>query len=542
MSRIRSLVLCLTTAFLVVAGPGTSPADDEAPPSDSPRVEKTRTGSTPRGARRLVIETDKKIDYLVTELEDTNGFDVQLIGAAPGNAPTEMKIDDDRVERVVFRLEETGLVARILGAADRPLTTKSFRLDDPPRVVVDVYPRANAGSDAPRTAGVSATSKSNARPATPAAAPPAAIDLASGEPLERTPVPVTEPKLVRKPFRTVQPEQTGPVEVAAGERKGPPTGTEKTDDPEVAAADTAAVEPGASTLFETAAMETTVSEKGETPPAPTDFENLVGWIHALKTRVDGLRVAEDEAMRASIRRDLAFLLMERGIFAEAEKALMASLESEDHDPSTAFADSLTLAEIRLKLGRIDGASEIARNVDAGDRSPSDHVRLAAILLECGLTAPAIVLLEPAVPRLAEPERGRARLLLARARWDQGQSDVALRIVHKLTTSSHTPSDVLASALILEADCLWAKGEYENAETHYRRAAGLALSAEEASWTGLQLGNLARRAGREEEAREHYRATHEKWPDTFYGAQADWFLRIGDRIQRMYDRERIDRRG
>ena len=520
MSRIRCLIPSLTAAFLMAGGSETAPVlADTSPVADAPRVERARTGSTPRGARRLVVETSEKIDYLVTELPDANGFDVALLGTSPGNAPTEMLIRDDRVDRVSFRFEATGTVARIEGFAGRPLLTKSFRLDNPPRVVIDVYPKA------PEVA----------EPVGPSDLVTTAIDLSSGEIVEEEPSLATGPKLVRKPYRTIQPERSGPIEVADGDRATP---AETDAAMGKASPDTAPPDPSAVVAMAIAVAETTF----EGDRMGSDFDELILWIHALKTRVDGLRVARDEATRAALRRELAYLLAERGMLAEAERSLSVCLESPEHDPATAFSDSLALAEFRVALGRIEEASGIARSVDASDRLPAEHFRLARILLDCGLTAPAIVLLDASIPALPEPDRSHARLRLAQARWDQGQRDDALRIAQRLTSAPGTPADVLASALILEADCLWAANRLEKAESLYRRAAGLALSDEEASWTGLQLGNLARRAGRSEEARKHYETTRENWPETFFGAQADWFLRIEDEIGRLHDGDRMGRRG
>jgi tetratricopeptide (TPR) repeat protein len=536
MSRHVRLVRGLTLLAGLAAVLGSGPARSQGAAGEAPSIETTRTGRTPRGATRVVVQTDHPAEHLVVELPGGNGFDVHLLGTSPGRAPTEMVVRDGRVDRVVFRLEATGTVARVL-SADSPVRVKSFRLDDPPRVVVDVYPDDRERAPGPEAPSIDPSARESR---------PASISLSAvraGEASDATRPPVAEPQLVRKPYRTVQPDPKGEVRVAAapdddegGPASNPDDGSPPDDEAEAAAAEETGSEP---TLFEISPTPAMAAESGE---GSGDFEDLILWIHALKTRVDALRSVDSEVDRAALRRELAFLLAQRGIYNEAEKALVSSLESPGRDEVTGFSDSLALAEIRLRLGKTDEASEVARSVDPRGRRPSEKHRLARILLECGQAATAVALLEPVVPGLPEPDRSRAHLLLARAKWDQGDPDATLRIVRRLTTTSKTPPDVLSSALILEADCLWVAGRMHDAESHYRRAAGLVLTPEEASWTGLQLGNLARRAGRDDEARRHYRTTHEKWPETFFGAQADWFLRMSEEFERLGGAEVVRNRG
>jgi tetratricopeptide (TPR) repeat protein len=136
----------------------------------------------------------------------------------------------------------------------------------------------------------------------------------------------------------------------------------------------------------------------------------------------------------------------------------------------------------------------------------------------------------------------AQLLLARAYWDRKDVEKARRYVSKLTESGHVPAALRGGVLILDADCAWAQGRTAESERLYRRALQEALDDEEASWVTLQLGNAARRTGRLADAIAHYRDARDRWPDTFYGAQADWFLRVTEQTEQLANAEALRDRG
>jgi tetratricopeptide (TPR) repeat protein len=134
------------------------------------------------------------------------------------------------------------------------------------------------------------------------------------------------------------------------------------------------------------------------------------------------------------------------------------------------------------------------------------------------------------------------LVLARAQRKDGDPERARRTVRPLTTGTQTPESLLPEALLLHADCEFELGRSRDAERLYQRAASLTLSDEDASWAALQLGNLARRAGRQEEARRQWQSAAERYPDTFYAAQAAWFLRVSDAVEKLNQAQAEGSRG
>jgi tetratricopeptide (TPR) repeat protein len=188
------------------------------------------------------------------------------------------------------------------------------------------------------------------------------------------------------------------------------------------------------------------------------------------------------------------------------------------------------------MGDRDGAAEVARNVVARPAAPGDRIRLAAVLLDTGQPTLAASLAQSTLEEVDGAERARATLLLAKAQWTLGQTAPARDTVRRLTSQASTPPSLLPAAVLLHADCEFALGRAREAEALYLRAAELPLSDADASWVGLQLGNLARRDGRNEEARKRWQETTEQWPDTFYASQAAWFLRVADRMQKLTDVE------
>jgi len=460
MLRVLPAILVLSALF---AGPG------EAAPAA--RLVTMRTGETPRGATRIVFETDRPVEYVAVERPSGDGFDVHLIGVDGSSPPAPLSVRRGVIRRVALHAVSDGVVAQLDGAATR-LAARTFTLTNPARVVVDLSPVAgeSAPSPAVRPAGPAVVSKESAP------APPAAREPWSAEP--------------------------------------------------------EAVTSAGSSAEDPAPAKTVPA--GDAAPPDDGFEDLLVWIHALQSSVTALNHADDAAARASSRRRLAYLLVQRGILAEGEKALVAALASDGHDPATAIADSVSLAEIRLQLGDRDGAAEVARNVVARPAAPEDRVRLAAVLLDTGQPTLAASLAQSTLEQLDGAGRARATFLLAKAQWTQGQTVPARDTVRRLTSQASTPPSLLPAAVLLHADCEFALGRAREAETLYLRATDLPLSDADASWVSLQLGNLARRDGRNDEARKRWRETTEHWPDTFYASQAAWFLRVADRMQKLAD--------
>ena len=152
MLRTHRLVRGLIVTFLFAGLAGSLPANGEEGSEDAPRIEMTRTARTPRGATRVVFELDRPAEHLTVERMQGNGFEVHLLGVQPGEAPTEMRVRDNLLDRILFRYQTSGTVAEIIGTG-APLTAKSFRLENPPRIVVDIYPETGASEsgNAPRS-------------------------------------------------------------------------------------------------------------------------------------------------------------------------------------------------------------------------------------------------------------------------------------------------------------------------------------------------------------------------------------------------------
>jgi tetratricopeptide (TPR) repeat protein len=467
------------------ADPGSAePASSEAAPSEpAPAHEaalvSARSGETPRGATRLVFEVSRPVEYLTVELPEQNGFEIHLLGTATSDLPEALGVTDRRVAGVTFHVGPSGLVARVAGKDER-LVARTFRLENPPRVVVDVS-----------TAGLAAAAKA-------ATAPPAVA---------------TKPAKVEAPdlHEAITPTESDEQAFAAVDAHG-----------EGETAEAAHAAPAA--------------------PQPEDFDELLTWITGLKLDARALELSESEEERSRYRRQLGLLLAERGLVGEAKTMLTNALASEGYDPATAFADSVVLAELHLESGDVESASAIAEALSAGKRTAPERLQLARILVDCRFPDLARVHLEEALPNLTGRPRIEAQLLLARAYWDRRDAPKAHDYVAKLTDSKHMPPDLLGPALVLQADCLWAMERARDAENLYRRALALTLTDEEASWATLQLGNLAHRAGRITDAMDHYRRAKDTWPETFYGAQAEWFLRVSERSEQVREAEVVRDRG
>ncbi len=274
---------------------------------------------------------------------------------------------------------------------------------------------------------------------------------------------------------------------------------------------------------------------------PPELADLFGWLGDLRASLDSIRGRRDQAERSAARRRLAALLEDRGLWDEAEKALLSAARGARNGP-TGTADSLKVAELRIKRGDATGALAVAAALDTARTLPEERVRLAAVFLGAERPETAEALARPMIDTLEGAPSARAAWVTARARWDRGDAAAALPLAAKLAADPGTPAELLPAAVLLEADCLCALERTQEARPVYERAAALRLSDNDASWTALQLGNLARREGRLADAKRHYENARDAWPDTFYATQADWFLRFDDRLRALRDAGAGDRRG
>ncbi|MEZ5065273.1 MAG: tetratricopeptide repeat protein [bacterium] len=463
---------------------------------DPARLIDTRAGRTPKGATRVVFQMDRPVEFLAVELPQENGIELHLLSADTTEIPSDRTIRDGAVQEITFRPGNAGLVARMTGGSQR-VSAKAFALTNPDRVVVDL--RADEGDAASVDAGMDA----------PGDAPRIADAPAAVRP---------EPKVPSTPVREVAAAHTKNT-TPAKRAKTPPV-----SDDEAPAPDPVATAEQIATIFETPSAVAPTSEDD------SDFSELLGWIRVLQSNVEALNYAEDEEERAKYRRSLAFLLMRRGLYGEAERALVSSLQSPGHDSTTAVADSVHLAELRLRRGDQEGASTVARAIDVPRATAYQKIRLGDVLLQTGFPALAADLLSESRDQVDGEAAARATLLLARARWDQGDAKSALAILRDLERTGGAPEESRAAAWVLLADCLAATDQVAEARSWYEKASRLSLGDEEASWVGLQLGNLARKQGRQDDAIARYRETVERYPNTFYATQAEWFLRVAQQLQ------------
>jgi tetratricopeptide (TPR) repeat protein len=492
------------------------------------RFTTVRFGTTSKGATRVVFELEAPVEFFSVEPEGVNGLDIHLLRTDYASAPAPLRIANGAVEQVTFRDDPSGTVARIVGSgADGAgvFAAKVFTLTNPARVVVDISPGPKEPSPRMESTGGSVTEKApNVEPKLPAANPPTKSGAGSLEPEKRT-------------------EAASPTSGEAHSKKESEAKSEAHPKSETHPSRHAKESPGHASEKGTIFEEATPSAVSVHKPAEgSSFDGLVSWIHVLKAKIDALNTSESEEDRARYRRSLAFLLAERGLLVEAEKALASALESESRNPETASADSIYLAELRFKLGDQEGAAAIVRALPTDNATPARKQQLAEIMVECDLAPMGIELLKEAIPGLGSPARARAQLSLAKALWRQGDLEEALSHVKPLTGSLEAPEDVLPRALVLHADCLWALGRVSDAKDLYQRASGGELPPEEASWTTLQLGNLARREGRFEDAKSYYRDAMARWPSSFYASQADWFLRISEEVEKLEKSGVVDDRG
>lgn len=481
--------LMLLSAVVLLAAPV---AAEEA--TAKTRVMKTRTGTTPKGASRVVFETDRAAEYLVVEREDGTGYDVHLLGTDPASLPEGTSITDPRIEGFTFRAGPNGLVAQVTRTGV-PTKAKSFALSNPPRVVLDVYPdeSARASDNAPNLAKMAtAPAPENADRA------PQMLDAQPAPPATaKTELAMTSPAPANKEPLTSE-------GVSA---------------------------PMASLFTDPDARGTIVR-----PESDRDFESLVAWIEVLRANVLALDSAPSEEDKSAYRRSLAYRLARRGLVTEAEQILTASLSSRGANPEVSHTDSIFVAELRMSRGDAKGAKDIAEALDPHRGTPLEKVRLANILLETGLSKYAAHLAKDARNGVDGVARARADLVVARAHWDEGQTKLALDVAKRLGRDPNVPEDVRVAGVILEADCLMSMGQWKSAQKRYAKAATMAPRAEEAAWVALQLGNLARREGKTDEAMQRYRETVERYPDTFYATQAEWFLRVAQKVEALREVE------
>jgi tetratricopeptide (TPR) repeat protein len=439
-------------SWLALASTATA---DETPHA---RIVASRIGRSEQGIPRLVIETDRPVQFLTVELTSRNGFDLHLMGADLGGAMPPKA--SGALRDVTFATSSAGVVARVLLDETRRVGC-AFALTNPPRVVLDL------------------PAKEGRRDAT----------------------------LARNRAKTVAAKPAAPAELP---RVAPPVPSSAR--PAVAV--------------------------GAGPPADPDLADVAAFARDLSAALDAIQLARDPIEALQARRQLAHRLATRNLLEEAEDVLFADRAGADGPLSV--ADSLWVAELRQRRGDTDGAIAIATALDASRLEDSGRLRLARVLLDGGSAGSAPAILEPVLASTDGGDRARAAFLTARSHWESGRPTDALPLVAGISLDAATPDDVIAGAALLEADCLFALSRPADSRRCYERAAHLGLGPEESSWTSLQLGNLARRDGRLGDARRYYEATTSRWPNTFFAAQAEWFLRFDERLtsSRVAKAERV----
>ncbi|MBZ0267332.1 hypothetical protein K8I85_04205 [bacterium] len=470
-----------TSAILVSLLLATASAPVQA--EDAAHLVATRSARTPQGATRVVFETDRPVEYLSVEHPSGDGYTIHLMDVDGTALPAPLSPKGALITRVSFRGSANGVVAELDGA-NGPLKVHAFTLANPPRIVIDLRPDTERVS---------------------APAPKRSPHVAESVP-------------ARKPAATKADAPAKGTEHAAA----PPQGKDRT-------------------IFEETEADE-IAARQRAVPEENDFEDLLVWLHALQNSVEALNVSDNETDRARYRRRLGYLLVQRGILVEGEKALLSAVQGKGADSTTAVADSVALAEVRVEMGERESASEIARAIDTARAKPSERVRLAEVLLDTGQATLAANLLDRTMDSLTGVLHSEGTFLMARAYHATGRNAQARDTVRKLTSHAATPKWMMPEALLLHADCEFALGRAREAEALYTRAAAMELPDEDASWAALQLGNLARRDGRDEEARRRWQSTAEQWPDTFFASQAAWFLRVAETVRRVNDAEAGNSRG
>lgn len=473
--------------------------DEPIPPG---HVLSARVGRTERGVPRVVIEMDRPVQFLTVEHAQGNGFDVILLGTDTTSVPAASVAGDEVVRSLDFHASASGLVARVTLGEERR-SGRAYALENPTRVVLDL-PLPGEPAD-------TAASSRNSAATTPARKTPSAPKHAASTSPAR--VPASTPPVAAAP------RDTSPAHATA-------TAPESTIATELSHAERAAAD----------------ADTSARPGAEKDLGEVIAWVHDLKNVIESIRKSGDGASRARARRGLAQLLQQRGLYIEAEKALLGAAATAPGDTSAAIRDSLDVAELRVARGDVAGALAVASVLDASRVSSEDRVRLARVLLDSDKPDLAESVLAPALAALDGAPKARAALLMARSHWDRADPKKALPYAVELVASTSTPEDVFSRAIMLQADCLCALDRAKEARQLYEQASKLSLTAEDASWAWLQLGNLARREGRLDEAKQCYETTKERWPESFYASQADWFLRFDERLRALRDADAGKTRG
>ena len=275
-----------------------------------------------------------------------------------------------------------------------------------------------------------------------------------------------------------------------------------------------------------------VSALDEAAPAETSepqFSEFLEWLNELHDHSTALRRSPPQGERIRHLREIAFLLGERGLTNEAERALTLALGSSEGDAGLAFSDSLHLAELRVQSGRVQEALSIAQRLPIQDLTPEEMLRVAAIHSAVGSPYAALRILDDFLPQDPSEWSVETKFLFARCLWESGAVEKSLLALDDLLRDAALPESIEESSILLRADCLYALSRFQEANEEYQRAARLDLVPLRAAWVRLQLGNLAYRQGELEAAMQLYREASESWPDTYYAAQAEWLYRAAERI-------------
>ncbi|MFN8179518.1 MAG: tetratricopeptide repeat protein [bacterium] len=520
-------------ACLVAGALCTAPlARGEESAVPSAHVLGARVGRTERGVPRVVIETDRPVPFLTVELAQGNGFDVHLLGTDTTSVPAASSGADAVVSSLELRPGPSGVIARVTLAGERR-TGRAFALESPSRVVLDL-PKLTDLEQGPPDA-VAASAGNGASPAATTNPPKPAKRGASSKPAPAAPATTTSTSPAKSPAPKSPKLASPATDSAVAHDSATASAPAMTDEPAVAGTDTAAAA-SADKPAAPAAPSPATGPTDKAAAALTDKEmsDVVAWVRDLRAALDSIRKSGDAGERAHAQRDLASLLRARGLYAEAEKALLGAARNDASDSAAAAADSLEIAELRLARGDAHGALAVASALGGSRLTTSGRVRLARVLLETDQPDAVEGILAPVLASTDGASKAQASLLLARSHWDRGEAAKALPLAVELVAAPATPAEILPRALILEADCLCALDRSAEAGGLYDRASKLDLTTDEASWASLQLANLARRGGRLDEARERYEATKKRWPESFYASQADWFLRFDDRLRAVHE--------
>ncbi len=271
------------------------------------------------------------------------------------------------------------------------------------------------------------------------------------------------------------------------------------------------------------------------------FDDFLAWIEEFRREAHAVDASTSPEEKSTHWRALALLLAQRGLFDEADRTLTKALAA-GADTSESYEDSLRLAEIRISAGHAQDAVAIARKLSPFGRSTEERIRLARVYADGGAPVAARAVLEELIPRVPAQARAETRLLLARCLWDSGAAARSLGELESLGREPGLARAVDVEATVLRADCLFALGRMDEARANYERAMRFDPGPEESAWIRLQLGHVAHRERRFEDAKTLYREASETWPDTFYATQAVWFLETADRLGTVWAKKEASGRG